>query len=204
MGDEDISEEKPDKRIKITLIGSSGVGKTCIIRRYCHNENNEVLRSTSGATYYSNLITISNKLIQIDLWDTNCQEKALSITKLFFKDANIVIIVYEITNKNSFEKLKTFWYPYVKEYGEKYSILAVVGNKSDLYKHEEVNEDEAREYAKQIGATFMLVSSKSGDKVALLFKTLIRQYLGPSFTEQLNEMEKEKGQIGKLMKWQAY
>jgi len=204
MGDEDISEEKPDERIKITLIGSPGVGKTCIIRSYCHNENNEALRSTSGATYYSNLITINNKLIQIDLWDTNCQEKALSITKLFFKDANIVIIVYEITNKNSFEKLKTFWYPYVKEYGEKYSILAIVGNKSDLYENVEVNEDEAREYAKQIGATFMHVSSKSGDNVALLFNTLIRQYLGPSFTEQLNEMKKEKGQIGKLMKWQAY
>ena len=69
MGDEDISEEKPDERIKITLIGSPGVGKTCIIRSYCHNENNEALRSTSGATYYSNLITINNKLIQIDLWE---------------------------------------------------------------------------------------------------------------------------------------
>ena len=89
-------------------------------------------------------------------------------------------------------------------YGKKYSILAIVGNKSDLYENVEVNEDEAREYAKQIGATFMHVSSKSGDNVALLFNTLIRQYLGPSFTEQLNEMKKEKGQIGKLMKWQAY
>ena len=131
MGDEDISEEKPDERIKITLIGSPGVGKTCIIRSYCHNENNEALRSTSGATYYSNLITINNKLIQIDLWE------------------------------------------------EKYSILAIVGNKSDLYENVEVNEDEAREYAKQIGATFMLVSSKYGDSIALLFDTLIKHILDP-------------------------
>ena len=76
--------------------------------------------------------------------------------------------------------------------------MAVVGNKCDLYEKEEVKENEARDFAKQIGATFMLVSAKSGDNIDLLFDTLIRQYLGPTFTQQLNEIKKEKGETGKL------
>ena len=198
MGDEDKSNVKADENIKVTLIGGSGVGKTCIIRRYYLNEYIENPASTCGGSYTAKQITINNKLIQIDLWDTAGQERFRSLGKHFYKDAYIVILVYDITNKDSFEEIKTVWYPSVKEHGEKYSVLAVVGNKCDLYENEEVKENEAREYAQQIGATFMLVSAKSGDNIDLLFDTLVKQYLGPAFTEQLNEMKKEKGETGKL------
>ena len=198
MGDEDKSNAKPDENIKVTLIGGSGVGKTCIIRRYYLNEFIENPASTCGGSYTAKQIKINNKLIQIDLWDTAGQERFRSLGKHFYKDAYIVILVYDITNKKSFEEIENVWYPNVKEHGEKYSVLAVVGNKCDLYENEEVKENEAREYAKQIGATFMLVSAKSGDNIDLLFNTLVKQYLGPAFTEQLNEMKKEKGETGKL------
>ena len=158
MGDKDKSETKPDERIKITLIGSSGVGKTCIIKRYIENIFLDNSSATAGGSYSSKLIKINNKLIQVDLWDTAGAERFRSLGKVFYKDANIVIIVYDISKKYSFEKIKTIWYPNVKEIGEKYTILAIIGNFSDLYEDEEVSENEAREYAKQIGATFMLVS----------------------------------------------
>ena len=198
MGDEDKSNAKPDENIKVTLIGGSGVGKTCIIRRYYLNEFIENPASTCGGSYTAKQININNKSIQIDLWDTAGQERFRSLGKHFYKDAYIVILVYDITNKKTFEEIEKIWYPSVKEHGEKYSVLAVVGNKCDLYENEEVKENEAREYAQQIGATFMLVSAKSGDNIDLLFNTLVKQYLGPAFTEQLNEMKKEKGETGKL------
>jgi len=198
MGDEDKSNAKVDENIKVTLIGGSGVGKTCIIRRYYLNEFLESPTSTCGGSYTAKQININNKLIQLDLWDTAGQERFRSLGKHFYKDAYIVILVYDITMQSSFEEIEQVWYPSVKEHGEKYSVLAVVGNKCDLYEKEEVKENEARDFAKQIGATFMLVSAKSGDNIDLLFDTLIRQYLGPTFTQQLNEIKKEKGETGKL------
>ena len=198
MGDEDNSGIDPDENIKVTLIGCTGVGKTCIIKRYHLNEYIENPPPTCGGSYSIKQITINNKIIQIDLWDTAGQERFRSLGKHFYKDAYIVIFVYDITNKESFEEIKTVWYPNVKEFGEKYSVLAVVGNKWDLYWKEEVKEDEVRAYAQEIGATFMLVSAKDGDNVDILFDTLVKKYLGSPFKEQLNEMKKAKGKTGKL------
>ena len=198
MGDEDNSGIDPDENIKVTLIGCTGVGKTCIIKRYHLNEYIENPPTTCGGSYSIKQININNKIIQIDLWDTAGQERFRSLGKHFYKDAYIVIFVYDITNKESFEEIKTVWYPSVKEHGEKYSVLAVVGNKWDLYWKEEVKEDEARAYAQEIGATFMLVSAKDGDNVDILFDTLVKKYLGSPFKEQLNEMKKAKGKTGKL------
>jgi small GTP-binding protein len=200
---EDQDKVTPDENIKVTLIGGSGVGKTCIIRRYYDNEYVENPASTCGGSYSAKQLKINNKIIQIDLWDTAGQERFRSLGKHFYKDAYIVILVYDITNRKSFDELKEVWYPSLKEFGEKYSVLGVVGNKCDLYENEEVKEAEAREYSQQIGATYMLVSAKSGDNINLLFDTLIKQYLGPAFAEQLKEIKKEKGETGKLTKKDA-
>ena len=200
---EDQEKVTPDENIKVTLIGGSGVGKTCIIRRYYDNEYVENPASTCGGSYSAKQLKINNKIIQIDLWDTAGQERFRSLGKHFYKDAYIVILVYDITNRKSFDELKEVWYPSLKEFGEKYSVLGVVGNKCDLYENEEVKEAEAREYSQQIGATYMLVSAKSGDNINLLFDTLIKQYLGPAFAEQLKEIKKEKGETGKLTKKDA-
>ena len=200
---EDQEKVTPDENIKVTLIGASGVGKTCIIRRYYDNEYVENPASTCGGSYSAKQLKINNKIIQIDLWDTAGQERFRSLGKHFYKDAYIVLLVYDITNRKSFDELKDVWYPSLKEFGEKYSVLGVVGNKCDLYENEEVKENEAREYSQQIGATYMLVSAKSGDNINLLFDTLIKQYLGPAFAEQLKEIKKEKGETGKLTKKDA-
>ena len=112
-------------------------------------------------------------------------ERYRSLIKHFYKDANIICLVYDITRTESFENLKNIWYNNIKSYGEKYEVLAIVGNKSDLYEKEEVEEKEARNYAESIGATFMLTSAKYGDCIQLLFDTLIRQYIG-SFNTHRN------------------
>ena len=143
-------------------------------------------------------MTIDNKDIQLNLWDTAGQEKFRAIGKHFYKDAYIIIMVYDISKKDTFEEIKEIWYPDVKQNGEKYGVLAVVGNKSDLYEEEEVSENEAKEFAKEIGAFFMLVSAKTGNNVNQLFEALLRQYLGKEFTKKVEEMKKNKGDTKQL------
>ena len=193
-------EEDNVDSVKITLLGSSGVGKTCIIKRYTEGSFEENCQSTSGASYSQKPLVIENKPIKLDLWDTAGQEKYRSLGRHFYRDSYIVCLVYDITNSQSFEDLKSKWYTDLKAFGEKNNILAVVGNKSDCYESEAVREEEAREYANSIGAIFMLVSAKKGDNIDLLFDTLIRQYLGPNFTKKVEEMKQDKGEVKKVTK----
>ncbi len=184
--------------VKICLLGGTGVGKTCIINRFSKNEFNENSVSTSGGSYSVKDITIDDKItVHCDVWDTAGQEKFRSLTKHFYKDAYIVGLVYDITSKISFEGLKG-WYNDLKQNGEKYTVLAVVGNKTDMYEKEEVNEDEARKYAESIGAEFQLVSAKTGQNINLLFENLVKIYLGPEFAAKVEEMKADKGEITKI------
>ena len=166
-------EEPIGDSVKITLLGSSGVGKTCIIKRFTEGNFDEGSVSTSGASYSQKPLKIDNKTIQIDLWDTAGQEKFRSLGRHFYKDAYIVCLVYDITSKESFEDLKNNWYNDLKTYGEKFNITAVVGNKSDMYEKEEVKEEDARAFAQSINSTFFLVSAKNGDNIDLLFNKYI-------------------------------
>ena len=195
---EEGKEGKVYENVKISLIGGSAVGKTCIIRRYSNDTFVENPSSTTGGSYSEKFVTIDNKDIQLNLWDTAGQEKFRAIGKHFYKDAYIIIMVYDISKKDTFEEIKEIWYPDVKQNGEKYGVLAVVGNKSDLYEEEEVSENEAKEFAKEIGAFFMLVSAKTGNNVNQLFEALLRQYLGKEFTKKVEEMKKNKGDTKQL------
>ena len=183
--------------IKIALLGNSGVGKTCIILRYTKNEFDYNSLSTRGANYSSKIITIDNKDIRLDLWDTAGQEQYRSLGMYFYKDAHIVVLVYDITNRDSFDALKNVWYNDLKKRGEKYTVLAVVGNKCDLYEQENiVSEEEARQFNKEKNAIFMLVSAKNGDNINNLFKILANKYFDPFFQEQIKESnEKAEGSV---------
>ena len=183
-----------DEGIKITLLGNPGVGKTCIISRYVDNtfvENNE---STIGANFSEKTIKRGNKEVTLNIWDTAGQEKFHSLGKHFYKDSYVVILVYDITNQESLDSLKTMWYPDLKKYGEKYQVLAVVGNKCDLYESDNLaDEEQAKAFAKEINGTFMLTSAKSGDGIDKLFDTLTDIYLGPEFNPKAKEMIKNRG-----------
>lgn len=186
--------------VKICLIGTSGVGKTCIIKRFNDDIFDHETVSTEGGSYSVKKVTINNKVVQCDVWDTAGQEKFHSITRLFYKDAYIVCLVYDITNYESFKELKEKWYDDLKKNGEKYTVIGIVGNKSDLYIQEQVKEEEARQYAETIGALFMQVSAKTGDNINLLFENLVRKYLGQEFSEKVREMKKDKGEIATIDK----
>ena len=182
--------------IKITLIGNSGVGKTSIINQYIDQTFDEANAATIGANYSEKVITKNNKEYELNIWDTAGQEKFHSVGKHFYKDAYIVCLVYDITSQDSLEQLKTIWYPDIKKYGEKYTILAVVGNKSDLYENDNLaDENHAKEFAQSINAIFMLTSAKTGDGIEKLFDTLVDKFLSSDFNSKYKEMKQIKGEI---------
>ena len=181
--------------IKIVLIGNSGVGKTLISQRYINGDNDIDLEpnSTAGASYFQKYVEIDGKSLSLDIWDTAGQEKYRSMGKMFYKDAHIVLFVYDITNLDSFKELKEIWFKELKSSGEKLAVFAVVGNKSDLYESEKVSEEEAREWAKEIDAVYGLVSAKTGDCINSLFENVVKKYLEPNFVAQVNkEIESRK------------
>ena len=182
--------------IKITLIGNSGVGKTSIINQYIDQTFDEANAATIGANYSEKVITKNNKEYELNIWDTAGQEKFHSVGKHFYKDAYIVCLVYDITSQDSLEQLQTIWYPDIKKFGEKYTILAVVGNKSDLYENDNLaDENQAKEFAQSINATFMLTSAKTGDGIEKLFDTLVDKFLSSDFNSKYKEMKQIKGEI---------
>jgi len=152
------------KKIKVILIGESTVGKTSLINAY----QGEKFRHETILTLDSNLITnqvIKNDIkYDIQIWDTAGQERFRSMNKLYIKGSNIVIFVYDITNKNSFLGLKNFWIEYVNKLLEDNVVYGLAGNKSDLIfdleKDECVPTLEGSNLAQKISATFIETSAK--------------------------------------------
>ena len=174
-------------KIKIVFIGEPFVGKTCIINRYVDNNYKENPGSTIGSNYTSKKITIPdlNTEVILDIWDTAGQEVYRSFVKLFYKESKIAILVYDISDRKSFDELKKYWFNEIKEFS-KDIIIGIAGNKSDLIDKEEVNEDEARKFAKEINASFRLTSALSNIGIEELFLELTKKYLEEK-KEEINE-----------------
>ena len=194
-----MSQEE-EESIKVTLLGNSGVGKTCIIKRYLDDEFSLEEQVTFSANFSQKEVTIADKTVILDIWDTAGQEQYRSMGRNFYKDSYIVCLVYDITNKDSFEDLKNIWYNELITYGEKYTVTAVVGNKSDCFEKEEVKEEEASNYAKSIKANYFMVSAKEGINIDSMFKTLAASYLGPEFSAKIKEIINDKGSSQKIRK----
>ena len=190
-----MSSQKKPPSCKVVLVGDSGVGKTCIISRYISGAFNQNSPSTNGASYASKLINFEDlkKTISLDIWDTAGQEKYKSLTKFFYKDAAVAILVYDVTNKNSFESMKNFWYGQIQDFGSKNIILGVAGNKCDMYEKEEVNENEGKAFAESIGAFFEITSAKNNTGINELFDTASNKFVYPNGNSNEQKDQKESG-----------
>ena len=163
------------RNIKIALIGDSGVGKSSIALRYTSNEFVVNYLSTNGAAYSTKIIEKYGETLQLDIWDTAGQERYRSLGKNFYKDAFIVILVYDITKPQTFVNLKEIWYDELEKNGEEKPILGIAGNKNDQYENDNiVNEEEARNFANSVNGIFQLVSAKTGDNIENFFNMLIK------------------------------
>ena len=187
------------KNIKIVLIGDCGVGKSSISLRYTSNEFDNNYISTGGAAYSTKLIHKYGDNLQLDIWDTAGQERYRSLGRTFYKDAFIVILVYDITREETFNNLKNIWMEELNKNGEEKPILAVVGNKIDQYEEEAtVNEEDARKFAESNNAVFQQVSAKTGSNIEILFNLLIDEYYKNNFPDKIRE-ERERRKSKKIV-----
>ena len=161
--------------VKIILVGETNTGKTSIIKSIMGLDFNSTESSTTGVSYVNKKMKVNDKEYNIAIWDSVGQEKFRSLTKIFLKDSKIVIFVYSITEKKSFEEIN-FWYETVKSnLGDKV-VLGLAGNKKDLFQEEKVTEKEGEDKAKEIEAKFKLTSAKTGVGIKEFFQILLEEY----------------------------
>ena len=135
--------------IKVILLGESGVGKTSLINVISGGEFKDQITLTTSSYYVQKDQTINSQKYQINLWDTAGEERYKYLTKLFYKGSDIVVFVYDITSKKSFENLNN-WINEVRDTIDNKYICGIVGNKKDLFVSEVVKEDEGKNLQKII------------------------------------------------------
>ena len=175
-----MSEEEI-KSVEVVLLGESGVGKTCIISRFVNNIYNAKTTSNLTPAFTTKTMKFARfngKEIKFDLWDTAGQERFRSVTKSLYRDAKVIILVYDITEKETFNEVKDYWYEQIKLNSANDVILCLAGNKCDLYENEVITEEEGKELAKEMGAIFKLTSSKEKVGINELFQDIGYKLLG--------------------------
>ena len=187
-----MSDNKSE--IKAILIGNPGVGKTNLINTCVGMDFDSQYNSTSSGSFRSKKLIIDNKLYILNLWDTAGQETYKAITKIFMKNSQIVIFVYDITDKQSFKDLEDWIEMCKQNLDPNEYISGIVGNKFDLYLKEEVPEKEARKYAEDKGMKFAYVSAKeSPEGFEIFLKELIDG--NPMFESKIIDLPEKKSKI---------
>ena len=179
---------------KMILIGDSGVGKTSIINRYL-NEFQKNISPTICTSFFNKIEIINDYKIKFQIWDTVGQEKYRSLNSLFFKDAHICLMVYDITKESSFRSIKDYWHQAIINNGLEGVIFGIAGNKNDLYMNEKVDKNEVKEFCKEINSIFQYTSAKENECIDELFKELGDKFVssnfmlevGPEYFQSIND-----------------
>ena len=169
---------EPDK-VKVVLVGETGVGKTSIINQFAEGKFDPgTVTSITGQFSQKTLDFPDGKSLKFDLWDTAGQEKYRSMSKIYYRDANVVILVYDITNQKSFDELKEYWFKEIKQNGNEDVILAIAANKSDLFDEMKVTNEIGEAFAKEKNAIFQSTSAKNDKGIKTLFENIGNKILG--------------------------
>ena len=166
--------ENEEEEIKVILIGDSDVGKTNLINVSVGLDFNPNEQITISASCSSKKLMINDKKYNINFWDTAGREEYRGIAQLFYRGAEIVILVYDICSLSSFNSLEN-WYEICEDTIGNEHIYGIVGNKNDLYLQSETNVNDAQKFAESKNAKFKLVSAKDDPKgfVDFLYELVI-------------------------------
>ena len=167
-----------DQKCQLLIIGDSTVGKTSILSRFANGTFNSNYLATVGLDNFTKDEIIDNKTIRIKMWDTAGQERYKSLTKSFFRNAQGVMVVYDVTNSETYDNLK-FWMQSIKnnmspDMGE--IPIIIVGNKIDC-EDREVNAKEAESFWKEQGYPYFETSAKTGENIDETIKYLVKKVI---------------------------
>ena len=165
------------KEVKLIVVGETNVGKTSLIKQYIDHIFVEEKTATIGYDTIQKEVEINGKSIRLNIWDTCGQEQYRTINQMFVKNSKMALLVYDITDRETFEELKKYWYQYIKSALEEELIIGVAGNKCDLYEEEQVKIEEGKEYAQSIGAVFKETTAKNDEAITELIELMAKKYL---------------------------
>merc|ERR1711967_23596 len=157
-----------DYLFKLLLIGDSGVGKSCLLLRYVDETYQESYISTIGVDFKIKTIELDGKVIKLQIWDTAGQERFRTITSSYYRGAHGIIVVYDVTDQESFNNVKV-WLQEIDRYANENVNKMLVGSKCDLTTKKVVNTDDAKGYAETVGIPFLETSAKDSTNVEQAF-----------------------------------
>lgn len=158
---------------KVVLLGEGCVGKTSLILRYVENKFNDRHLSTLQASFLSKKLNIAGKRVTLAIWDTAGQEKFHALGPIYYRDSHGAVLVYDITDQDSFQKVKN-WVKELKKMLGDNVCLCIAGNKTDLEKDRAVTVEEAESYASSVGAKHFHTSAKQNRGIEELFLELTK------------------------------
>ena len=176
-----------DVKYKIMVLGESKVGKTSLIKRYTKDQFGGVYLTTVGMDFQDKIIEIEDKKVRLQVWDTAGQERFRNVTKSYFQSSHGLLVVYDITDKESFEKIN-FWIENIKNNAPENAKLILVGNKCDLANERKVTIEDGENKARNYNIKFFESSAKDGTNVNELFFYL---------ANEIYQDEKTKGKDNK-------
>jgi Ras-related protein Rab-8A len=160
---------------KVLLLGNSYVGKTCILLRFSEDIFKENYDVTIGLNYRIKSMTVENKPIKMQIWDTSGEEKFKAIAKNFYRGAHGVLLVYDICQKNSFLDVKS-WIEQIIENADNDDIVMILcGNKCDNEKERKISREEGENLAKNYGIPFFECSAKNNININKMFETMAQK-----------------------------
>ncbi|XP_075310001.1 ras-related protein Rab-37 isoform X3 [Odontesthes bonariensis] len=166
---------------KTILVGDSGVGKTSLLVQYDQGKFiSGSFTSTVGIGFTNKVVDMDNLKVKLQIWDTAGQERFRSVTHAYYRDAQALLLLYDITSKPSFDNIRA-WLTEIHEYAQKDVVIMLLGNKSDMTAERVVKKEEGERLAKEYGVPFMETSAKTGVNVELAFLAIAKGEAYPSY-----------------------
>jgi len=189
-----MATDKNTILLKVLLLGESSVGKTSIFHRYVKDEFPETYKATIGADFSSKYITFDDKKdVILQIWDTAGQERYRSLGQGFFRGSDACVLVYDITDRSSFDALITWHARFLEGVGTTSEsatktgfIFLLIGNKSDLEKDRQVSADLAKKFAQDNGCAFFETSAKEGLQVQEAFDYIVETGVDTSISQSID------------------
>lgn len=161
-------------QFKLVLSGESAVGKSSLVLRFVKGQFHEFQESTIGAAFLTQTVCLDDTTVKFEIWDTAGQERYHSLAPMYYRGAQAAIVVYDITNADTFSRAKT-WVRELQRQARPDIVIALAGNKSDLANRRTVEYEEANAYAEENGLLFMETSAKNANNVNEIFLAIARK-----------------------------
>ena len=184
--DNEPSINVENQKYKMIFVGDQGTGKTCILNRFATNQFDEQYQTTIGLDFQSKNVSIHDQDVRLLLYDTAGQEKFRSLIPMYIRESNIILLVYDITRKESFDNIPR-WFSDVLNIKSNEAIYVLVGNKIDLKDQRKVTYNEGKKLADEKNIIFEEVSAKTGENFEELFRDKIYESI---YKKYKNEFEK--------------